>query len=48
MMGLLLRDSKFKANASYEKLIEQANQGLNNDDLGFVSIAKTAKGMPKK
>jgi Ca-activated chloride channel family protein len=52
MMGLLLRDSKFKAEASYDKLIEQANQGLNNDDLGyrreFVRIAKTAKGMSKK
>jgi Ca-activated chloride channel family protein len=52
MMGLLLRDSRYKADASYEKLIEQANQGLNNDDLGyrreFVRIAKTAKGMLKK
>lgn len=52
MMGLLLRDSKYKADATYDKLIEQANQGMNNDDLGyrreFVRIAKTAKGMSKK
>lgn len=52
MMGLLLRDSKYKADATYDKLIEQANQGMNNDDLGyrreFVRIAETAKGMSKK
>ncbi len=52
MMGLLLRDSKYKADASYDKLIEQANLGLNNDDLGyrreFARMAGTAKGMSKK
>lgn len=52
MMGILLRDSKYKADASYDKLIEQANQGLNNDALGyrreFIRIAQTAKGLSKK
>ena len=51
MMGLLLRDSKYKADASYDKLIELANQGLNNDDLGyrreFVRIAEAAKGLSR-
>jgi Ca-activated chloride channel family protein len=52
MMGLLLRDSKYKADATYDKLIEQANRGLNNDDLGyrreFIRIAETAKGLAKR
>ena len=51
MMGLLLRDSKYKADASYDKLIELANQGLNNDDLGyrreFIRIAETVKGLSR-
>jgi Ca-activated chloride channel family protein len=52
MMGMLLRDSKYKADATYGKLIEQANRGLNNDKLGyrreFIRIAETAKGLSGK
>lgn len=52
MMGLLLRDSKYKVDANYEKTIEQANQGLNNDDLGyrreFIRLVETAKNLSKK
>jgi Ca-activated chloride channel family protein len=49
MMGLLLRDSRYKADATYGKLIERANRGLNNDDLGyrreFIRLAETAKNL---
>jgi Ca-activated chloride channel family protein len=49
MMGLLLRDSKYKADATYDKLIEQANRGLDNDGLGyrreFIRISETAKNL---
>ncbi|HCC51393.1 MAG TPA: hypothetical protein DEQ30_04495, partial [Porphyromonadaceae bacterium] len=52
MMGLLLRDSKYKADATYDKLIEQAGLGLDNDDLGyrreFIRLAGTAKSMSGK
>ena len=52
MMGLLLRESEFKADATYDKVIEQANMGLNNDELGyrreFIRLAETAKGLSKK
>jgi Uncharacterized protein containing a von Willebrand factor type A (vWA) domain len=51
MFGMLLRDSKYKAEANYSKLVELANQGIVNDDLGyrreFVRLAETAKGMSK-
>lgn len=51
MMGLLLRDSKFKADANYDKVIEEASQGLSNDGLGyrreFVRLAEIAKGIAK-
>ena len=51
MMGLLLRHSDFKADASYDKVIEQANMGLNNDGLGyrreFIRLAEAAKGLSK-
>jgi Ca-activated chloride channel family protein len=49
MMGLLLRDSKYKADATYDKLIEQAKRGLDNDGLGyrreFIRISETAKNL---
>ena len=32
MFGQLLRESDFKGNASYDKVIDLAKQGLNNDD----------------
>ena len=51
MFGMLLRDSKYKADANYSKLVELANQGIDNDDLGyrreFVRLAETAKGIAK-
>jgi Ca-activated chloride channel family protein len=51
MMGMLLRDSKYKVEATYDKAIEAANRGLGNDPLGyrreFVRIAEAAKGITK-
>lgn len=51
MFGQLLRDSDFKGNASYDKVINLAKQGLNNDDKGyrreFIRLAETAKGLDK-
>lgn len=51
MFGQLLRDSDFKGDASYEKVIDQANQGLNNDDKGyrreFIRLVEAAKGMAR-
>ncbi|QIU94826.1 vWA domain-containing protein [Bacteroides faecium] len=51
MFGQLLRDSDFKGNASYDKVINLAKQGLNNDDKGyrreFIRLVETAKGMSK-
>jgi Ca-activated chloride channel family protein len=51
MMGMLLRDSKYKVEGTYDKVIESANLGLNNDNLGyrreFIRIAEAAKGLSK-
>lgn len=52
MFGQLLRDSDFKGEASYEKVIGLAKQGLNNDDKGyrreFVRLVEAAKGLERK
>jgi Ca-activated chloride channel family protein len=49
MMGLLLRDSKYRAEATYDKVTEQAKRGLSNDEPGyrreFIRIAETAGGL---
>lgn len=49
MFGQLLRNSDFKGNASYNKVIELAKQGLNQDDKGyrreFIRLVETAKGI---
>lgn len=46
MFGQLLRNSDFKGQASYEKVIELAKQGLDNDDKGyrreFIRLAEAA------
>lgn len=51
MFGQLLRDSDFKGDASYDKVIDQAKQGLNNDDKGyrreFIRLVEAAKGMAR-
>ncbi len=51
MFGQLLRESDFKGNASYDKVIELAKQGLNNDDKGyrreFIRLVETAKGLER-
>ncbi|MCL2097489.1 MAG: von Willebrand factor type A domain-containing protein [Bacteroidales bacterium] len=51
MFGQLLRDSDYKGNASYKKVITLAESGLGNDKLGyrheFVRLVKTAEGMAK-
>lgn len=51
MFGQLLRDSDFKGNASYDKVINLAKQGLNNDERGyrreFVRLVEATKGMDK-
>jgi Ca-activated chloride channel family protein len=51
MFGQLLRDSDFKGNASYDKVIALAKTALDNDDQGyrreFVRLAETVKGMSK-
>ena len=45
----LLRDSDFKGEASYDKVIGLAKQGLDNDEKGyrreFIRLVETAKGM---
>lgn len=52
MFGQLLRDSDFKGNASYDKVIHLAKQGLNNDERGyrreFVRLVEAAKGLEVK
>lgn len=49
MFGQLLRGSDFKGNASYDKVINLANQGLANDDKGyrreFVRLVEAVKGL---
>lgn len=51
MFGQLLRDSDFKGNATYDKVIEIAKQGLNNDDKGyrreFIRLVEAAKGLER-
>lgn len=51
MFGQLLRDSDFKGNASYDKVINLAKQGLNNDERGyrreFIRLVEAAKGLDK-
>ena len=49
---MFLPISAFKGDASYDKVIELAKQGLNNDDKGyrreFVRLVETAKGITPK
>ena len=51
MFGQLLRDSDFKGNASYDKVITLAKTGLENDEQGyrreFVRLVETVKGLDK-
>lgn len=51
MYGQLLRNSDFKGDATYEKVINLAKQGLNNDDKGyrreFVRLVEAAKGLER-
>ncbi len=51
MFGQLLTDSDFKGNASYEKVISLAKEGLDNDAQGyrreFVRLAESVKGLSK-
>jgi Ca-activated chloride channel family protein len=47
MFGMLLRDSEFKGNSNYDKVIELADNSKSKDDEGykgeFVRLVKTAK-----
>ena len=49
MFGQLLRDSEFKGNATYDKVISLAKTGLENDEKGykreFIRLAETAKSL---
>ena len=49
MYAQLLRDSDFKGNGSYEKVIRIARQGLDNDPEGyrreFIRLVQTASGL---
>lgn len=51
MFGQLLRDSDYKGNASYDKVIGLAKRGLDNDEKGyrreFVRLVESAKGLDK-
>lgn len=51
MYGQLLRDSDFKGEATYEKVIELAKQGLDKDDNGyrreFIRLVEAAKGLER-
>lgn len=51
MFGQLLRDSDYKGNANYDKVIGLAKQGLDNDEKGyrreFVRLVESAKGLAK-
>ncbi|WP_300698633.1 von Willebrand factor type A domain-containing protein [Bacteroides sp.] len=51
MFGQLLRDSEYKGNASYDKVIGLAKQGLDNDEKGyrreFIRLVESAKGLAK-
>ncbi len=45
------RTDPFKGNASYDKVIDLAKQGLNNDDKGyrreFIRLVEAAKGLER-
>ena len=49
MFGQLLRNSDFKGDATYDKVIDCAEQGLGNDEKGyrreFVRLVEVAKGL---
>ena len=49
MYGQLLRDSKYKGDSDYDKVITLAKQGLNNDDQGyrreFVRLVEATKAI---
>lgn len=49
MFGQLIRQSEFKGNASYDKVITWAKSGLTNDELGyrreFIRLVQAIKGM---
>ena len=51
MFAQLLKDSDFKGEATYDKVIETANKGLSFDPEGyraeFVSLVQSAKGLNK-
>ena len=51
MFGQLLRDSDFKGDATYDKVISLAKTSLNNDEKGyrreFIRLAETAEGLAK-
>ena len=52
MFGQLLRDSDFKGEATYDKVISLAKQGLDHDDKGyrreFVRLVEAAKGIQQE
>lgn len=49
MFGQLLRNSDFKADATYDKVIKLAKTGLDKDDNGyrreFIRLVETVKGL---
>lgn len=51
MFGQLLRDSEYKGNGSYGKVISLAKQGLEYDERGyrreFIRLVESAKGLAK-
>lgn len=51
MFGQLLRDSDFKGDATYDKVISLAKTSLDNDEMGyrreFIRLAETAEGLAK-
>ena len=51
MFAQLLKDSDFKGEATYDKVIETANKGLSFDPEGyraeFVRLVQSAKGLNK-
>lgn len=51
MFGQLLRDSDFKRDATYDKVISLAKTSLDNDEKGyrreFIRLAETAEGLAK-
>lgn len=52
MLGQLLRNSDYKGDASFDKVISLAKTALDNDEQGyrreFVRLVETAKGMAKE